>query len=120
MRNILSGIILITFLAVLSSGCSTSMTSDDDSMIYKMVNPEPDWIRNGEPIEFEGELWYPRDTIDILTDSEMLPLGEYRGIAFYLQKIDVRPYDRLYTKFGKNKFRVFEIKTQNDSSHRAF
>lgn len=111
---------LMVLIAVAGSGCVSSSGGDGDVTMYKIFTPEPEWIRNGEPIEFESELWYPRDSIDILTDMEVLPLGEYRGIPFYLQKIDVRPFDRLYIKFGKNKYRVFEIKSQNDSSQRAF
>jgi hypothetical protein len=113
-------LLIIFFLSLVLPGCVSSSGNDDDLMIYKVLSPEPEWIRNGEPLEFEGELWYPRDTIDVLTDSEVIPLGEYREISFYLQRIDVRPFDRLYTKFGKNKYRVFETKSQNDSSHRAF
>lgn len=120
MKNIILGISLIVMLSTVQSGCVSTGGGDDGPMMYKVVTPEPDWIRNGEPIEFEGELWYPRDTIDILTDSEVTPLGEYREIAFFLQKTDVRPFEHLYTKFGKNKFRVFEVKTQNDTSQRAF
>ena len=119
MKRILLTISLMVLVSGINSGCVSSGGSDD-VMIYKIFSPEPEWIRNGEPIEFEGELWYPRDTIDVLTDSEVVPLEEYRSIPFYLQKIDVRPFDRLYTKFGKNKYRVFEIRSQNDTSNRAF
>lgn len=112
--------ILLMIFSILPMGCSTSTGNDDRGTVYKIFSSEPDWIRNGEPIEFEGELWYPRDTIDILTDDEVMPLGEYREVPFYLQKIDVRPFDRIYTKFGKNKFRVFEVKTQSDPSKKAF
>jgi len=33
--------------------------------------------------------------------------GEYRGVSFFVEKIDVRPYDKIFTKFGRNKFRVY-------------
>lgn len=101
------------------AGCASSY-GPGNAVLYKPLNPEPDWIRNGEPIEFEGELWYPRDTLDILTDEEVSPLGTYRGVQYYLQKIDVKPYNRIYTKFGKNQFRVFESKSADDKSQRAF
>ena len=75
---------------------------------YPVQSTEPVWIRNGEPIEFEGELWYPMDGVETLLDAEVYILGEYRGVQFFVDKVDVRPYDRLYTKFGKNAFRYFE------------
>lgn len=111
------GFILLT---AFNSGCFSSSGSDNGVTLYKAISPEPEWIRNGEPIEFEGELWYPRDTVDILTDSEVILLGKYRDIPFYLQAVDVRPYERLYTKFGTNKFRVFETKSPDDKSKKAF
>jgi len=87
------------------------------SFPYHMV--EPGWIRNGEPIEFEGEMWYPQDGVESLLDSEVIYLGEYREVQYFIEKVDVRPYDRLYTKFAKNKFRYFERKISDDKTHRT-
>lgn len=120
MKKILFGLVFVACAAVFNSGCFSSGGRDTGMSVYKTISPEPEWIRNGEPIEFEGELWYPRDTIDVLTDSEVMPLGEYRDVAFYLDTADVRPYERLYTKFGENKFRVFETRPVDDKSKRAF
>ena len=78
--------------------------------IYKTPSMEAEWIRNGEPIEFEKELWYPVDDIDHLLDSEVIPVGDYREVQIFVEKVDVRPYERLYTKFGSNQFRYFEKK----------
>ena len=71
-------------------------------------NSEAEWIRNGDPIEFEGEMWYPKDSVETLLDSEVLLLGEYKDVQFFVDKIDVRPYARLYTKFNSKRFRVFK------------
>ena len=71
---------------------------------------EAEWILNGEPIQFEEELWYPIDGVESFLDSEMRLMGEYHNIQFFTDKVDIRPYDRLYTKFDKNKFRFFEKK----------
>ena len=119
-KKILFGLGFIMSAVVFSSGCFSSAGHDTSMTLYKTISPEPQWIRNGEPIEFEGELWYPRDTIDILTDLEVMPLGQYRDVEFYLQMIDVRPYERIYIKFGENKFRVFETKSADDKSKKAF
>ena len=80
----------------------------------KTVPSEAEWIRNGEPVEFEGERWYPQDGIENLLDSEVYQVGEYRSVPVFVEMTDVKPYDRLYTKFSKNKFRFFEKKKKND------
>ena len=81
---------------------------------YFFQDVEPDWIRDGEPIEFAGERWYPQDDVETLTDSEMLLIGEYRGVEFFIEKIDIKPYNRLYTKFDEYRFRLFEKREPND------
>ena len=73
-----------------------------------VVTLEAEWIRNGEPIVFENESWYPQDDIENYGDNELYLLGKYKGIEFYVEKMDVRPYNHLYTKFGENKYRLFE------------
>ncbi len=76
--------------------------------VYSVPQEEAGWIRNAEPIEFENELWYPVDDVENLLDEEMLPVGDYRSVNFFVEKKDIKPYERLYTKFGKHKYRVFE------------
>ena len=120
MKQFFVGVGLIAVLALFNGGCSSSMGNEGNISTYKIVNPEPDWIRNGEPLEFESELWYPRDSLDILLDSEVMVVGDFRGLQIFIQAVDVRPYNRVFTKFGKNKFRVFETKTKNDQSKKAF
>lgn len=107
-------------LIVAGGGCASMSGNAGNVVNYGVISPEPEWIRNGEPIEFEGALWYPLDSVDILVDSEVFLLDEYRGVPVYAQTVDVRPYNRIYTKFGKNKFRAFETKVQDDQSRKAF
>ena len=83
---------------------------------YGTLNEEPLWIRNGEPIIYEEEMWYPIDGVESLLDQEVQVLGEYQGVQFFVEKIDVRPLNRLYTKFSRNKFRIFE---KNKNSTKA-
>ncbi len=91
-------------------GCESSPTKEHP---WSRVTPlEPEWIRNGEPIIFEGETWYPADSIENLLDSEVYLMGEYNGTQLFVEYTDVRPYDRIYTKFAKNKFRFFEKKKE--------
>lgn len=91
-------------------GCGNTTGNVGRMQNYAIANVEAAWIRKGEPIEFEKNQWYPADDIESLTDIEMYLLGEYRGVQFFVEKMDVRPYNRLYTKFGRNKFRFFEKK----------
>ena len=103
--------VVVVFLSV--NGCRT--TGNIGQMEVYLIPPlEAEWIRKGEPISFENELWYPADGVEILLDSEVSRLGEYQGVQFFIEKLDVRPYKRLYTKFGHNQFRYFEKRLGND------
>lgn len=106
--------IAIFFFSVMM-GCSMNGASNGGQMaLYAIPSQEAEWIRNGEPIEFGGKRWYPQDGIENLLDAEMYLMGEYRGGEFFIEKTDVKPYDRLYTKFGQNRFRYFEAKEDDE------
>lgn len=105
---------VLTILLILGvTGCTNGFANRGRMTTYAAPESEVQWIRNGEPIEFESELWYPQDRVDILKDTEVLRLGKYKGVEFFVDKVDVRPYNRLYTKLGDNTFRVF-LKRNND------
>ena len=115
----MSSYIKFIFIALLSfavSGCSTSGISGNTGNMarYSAPTDEAEWIRNGEPIQFEEQLWYPQDSFDVLLDNEVYLTGEYRGVQFFVEKADVRPFDRLYTKFGRNKFRSYRKRAIDD------
>ena len=95
-------------LLLLFSGCGSTGGNVGTMPIYALPNEEAEWIRNGEPIVFEGEDWVPQDAFDIFLDSEVSLVGVYREVQFFIDRADVRPYNRLYTKYGKNKFRIFK------------
>ncbi len=95
--------------------CQTTKGNAGRIQNYPLLSTEAEWIRHGEPIEFEGNLWYPADGVESLTDSEVYILGEYRGVQYFADKVDVRPYERLYTKFDKNKFRYFKKKDHDQN-----
>jgi len=100
------------FCLVFLAGCQTTKGNTGHFVSYPVGNIEADWIRNGEPIEYEGVLWYPVDGIESFLDAEVLLMGEYRGVQIFTDKVDVRPYERVYTKFDRNKFRFFEKRLQ--------
>ena len=95
-------------------GCS-SMNSQNDGQVqsYSFAAVEPVWIRNGEPIEFEGAKWYAVNDYEVMQDSEVYLAGEYKGVQVFVEKIAAKPYERIYTKFDKNKFRYFERKSND-------
>lgn len=105
------GIILMLSAVVTAAGCRTTAGNTGQVQSFSFQAIEPAWIRNGEPIEFENEAWYPKDSTENLLDSEVYQVGVYKDVQFFVDKVDVRPFDRLYTKFSRNKFRSFEKKT---------
>ena len=98
----------VILLFLFAAGCQSTGGNIGHVHSYPMTALEAEWIRNGEPLEFEDELWYPVDGIEGFLDSEMSLVGEYLGVQFFVDKVDVRPFERLYTKFSRNKFRFFE------------
>ena len=118
MKRVIVKLLGFGFVFMLLSGCSANGHNNLLSE-YHTPQEEADWIIEGRPIEFEGELWFPQDNVDILLDSEVSLVGEYKGVQFFVEKIDVRPYDRLYTKFGRNKFRAFTKRSLNDKGQKS-
>ena len=102
--------LLLLFLPAVFLGCAGSSRSGNVGNVFSYPVPSDEalWIRDGEPIEFEEDLWYPADGTEGFLDAEVELLGEYRGVQFFVDKTDVKPYNRLYTKFARNKFRYFE------------
>jgi hypothetical protein len=88
-------------------GCGFPKSGDNVLSVPTPVN-EPEWIRSGEPILFDNQNWYPTDEVENLMDNELYKVGEYRDVPFYLEKTDVKPFDRVYTRFANNRYRAFE------------
>jgi len=105
---------MVILMALFFVGCGETAQRKSKPVNFDFPEIEADWIRNGEPIEFEGEGWYPRDAIEVLSDADVFFLGRDKGVEFFVEKIDVRPYDRLYTKFGNNKFRIYKKHRSRD------
>ena len=106
-------LVVVTAISFLS-GCGETVQRREKPVSFDFPTVEPQWIRDGEPIEFEGELWYPKDDIEVLSDSEVFFINRYNGVEFFVERIDVRPYGRLYTKFGNNKFRIYKKHRSRD------
>jgi len=104
----------ILLLAGFLGGCA-SMNQDNSGQVQSYPAPviEVGWIRDGQPIDYDGYKWYPVNDYEVLQDSEVFQITEYKGVQVFVEKIAVKPYTRLYTKFDKNKFRYFE-RREND------
>lgn len=111
MKSFQSLIMLIIITTAVLSGCKSTTGNSGSVQSYRVLEGEAEWIRNGEAIEYEGDWWYPQDGVESLLDSEVYLLGEYRGVQFFSDKVDVKPYERIYTKFNKNMFRYYKKKT---------
>ncbi|MFC1593777.1 hypothetical protein ACFL38_00445 [Candidatus Omnitrophota bacterium] len=96
-------LLLVVCVCVFTFGCMNRSRFRGD---YPFK--ESDWIRDGDPLMFENTHWHPTDDVENLLDREVEYVGEFRGIPFYIEKRDVRPFERLYTKFGYHQFRVFK------------
>ena len=72
------------------AGCQ-STTPGNVGRLHSYPFPlvEAEWIHNGEPIEFEEALWFPADDVEVFLDSEMTQVGEYNGVAFFIDKFDM-------------------------------
>src|SRR3989338_1825263 len=104
---------LFLLSAVFAAGCANGGNNDGQLQSYLYPVVEAEWIRNGEPVEYGGDRWFPVNDVEILMDSEVAVIGEYKGTQIFVDKIDTKPYDRPYTKFAKNKFRYYE-RSPND------
>ena len=99
---------LIMIAMIIFNGCSTKGGNVGQIQFYPAPKLEAEWVRNGQPIDFESELWFPVDDVETLTDFEVIPVGVFQGVQIFVEKTDVRPFDRLYTKFDVNQYRFYE------------
>jgi hypothetical protein len=92
----------------LTSCVHRSTNNEGQLQSYPVPAVEAQWIREGQPIIINNDKFYPVNDVEILLDSEVYQVSEYKGVQIFVEKIDTKPYNRVYTKFGKNKFRFFE------------
>lgn len=104
-------------LAAFCAGCLPTSKSVDVPQIYKTPAQEAQWIRNGEPLIYQDQQWYPADATENLIDTEVIKLGEYQDVPFFVSKEDVEPYGRLYTKFSRNRYRYYKMKKPSDDQN---
>jgi hypothetical protein len=108
-------LILTALLSLSAAGCFNLGSSNNKGQLQSYPSPlvEAGWIRNGDPIVYEGRHWFPVDDLENLLDSEVFQIGEFQDVQIFVEKVDSKPYDRLYTKFAKGKYRYYE-RLKND------
>ena len=105
MRGMLAVVFLLVFAG---AGCSLPSRSLDSNVNASTAITEPEWIRNGEPVEIEQASWYPTDEVERLMDNEVFQIGKYKDVPVFIERVDVKPYARVYTRFEKGRYRAFE------------
>lgn len=75
---------------------------------------EAAWIKDGKPILYDNKSWYPTEFIENHLDKEMEYIDSFQKVPFYVERRQIRPYDRLYTKFDYHKYRMFLEKKSYD------
>ncbi len=103
------GMILVILV---SAGCMRPPQSVNTLAEASLPLTEPVWVHNGEPIEMEGGVWFPTREVERFMDSEMFLIGKIRDTNVYVERTDVKPYARLYTRFDQGRYRAFEPKNQ--------
>lgn len=74
---------------------------------------EADWIKEGRPLINKNNKWYPTEYIENHLDSEMEYVGEFQQVSFYVERRQIKPYNRIYTKFEYHKYRRFTKKNHD-------
>jgi hypothetical protein len=101
--------VLVMVGALGFAGCSSGNAGNKGQLqSYPAPVIEAGWIRNGEPVVLQGQQWFPVRDVETLMDSDVYQIGEYKGVQIFVDKLDIKPYERIYTKFAKNKYRYFE------------
>ena len=98
----------IIFISLALGGCALSDKNATTAESWSYPLSEPDWVREGQPIDYDGAKWFPTRDVENLLDSEVYPLGEYKGVKFFFDRTDIKPFERIYTQFGRNRYRAFE------------
>lgn len=71
------------------------------------------WYRNGDPIPFAGDLYYPTGPTISFNGNTMVPTGSYDGVALYADTT-LEPYSVVFVPVGDNLVRPYErLRTGN-------
>lgn len=89
------------------TGCHSVRSRSNDALNAAQW-VEPAWVRNAEPVEFEGQSWFPTDNVENLLEYEVYQAGVYRDRPFFIDRQDVRPFERIYIRFAPDKYRACE------------
>ncbi len=60
-----------------------------------------DWYRNGDPIPFAGDLYYPSGPNAYFNADSMVPTGSYDGVTLYADTL-IEPYSAVFVPVTDN------------------
>ena len=73
-----------------------------------IVTAENDsWYRRGEPVIFEGQLYYPAGPTVFFNGNVMARSGDYNGVPLYTDTT-IEPYSVVLVPIGRNLMRPYE------------
>ncbi|MEW6008659.1 MAG: hypothetical protein AB1629_03400 [Candidatus Omnitrophota bacterium] len=96
--------ILVLFLAIVLAGCAGSYAARRN---IDYAIKEAEWIKDGKPLIYDNKSWYATEFIENHLDNEMEYVGEFQNAPFYVERRQIKPYNRIYTKFDYHKYRLF-------------
>ncbi|MBU2540347.1 MAG: hypothetical protein KJ593_00425 [Candidatus Omnitrophica bacterium] len=111
MTNRIFILIGLMLLVIIFTGCASGSWA---RIRGDYAIKEADWIREGSPIIYESKSLYPTEHVENHLDREMEYVGEFQQVPFYVELRQIKPYNRLYTKFNYHKYRLFLLKEKND------
>ncbi len=106
--------ILNTMLALLIFGFAGCAANQSGALNKDFTTREAGWVKEGKPIIFESRSWYPTEYIENHVDSEMDYVDQFQNVPFYVERRQIKPFDRIYTKFDYHKYRLFIEKKSYD------
>lgn len=99
--------LLTTILALLVLGAAGCATNQSGAFNKDFSTREAGWVKEGKPIIFGSSSWYPTEYIENHLDAEMEYVDQFQNVPFYVERRQIKPFDRIYTKFDYHKYRLF-------------
>ena len=100
-------------LLVTVAVCSLAATAALAQVNYEPT-PRPrtsavdrDWYRDGDPIPFAGDLYYPDGPTVYFNGNTMVPTGSYDGVTLYADTT-LEPYSVVFVPVGDKLLRPYE------------
>src|SRR4051812_46857087 len=90
------------------------MAGRSRAQVYSYPTPPPQvtsantsWQAQGEPVFYQGDLYYPTGPTVFFDGNVMTRTGVYRGVPLY-EDATLQPYSIVYVPIGRNVMRPYE------------